>query len=211
MFASASTTRGDRACRVAITKAVGATKALAGLASHDVDGDRRHTAFNCSWFGYRDFLRFHAAISVEDAPFDRGSVDLSLQQARSRNRGHSARCLDLGDAGDLCCRIPVRLLDTEPTSGTADTLSPVRIARLRALACVFTGDLAYLLAGIHWLALRRGPVGNIYLFSYAFADQPRADGAKDGLRAQPLSHLHDPGFIGSFQKVLSVCESERAD
>ena len=171
MFASAPTTRGDRArLRVAITEAVGATKALAGLASHDVDGDRRHAAFYRSWFGYRDFLRFHAAISVKDAPFDRGSVDLSLQQDRSRNRSHSARCRDLGDAGNLCCRISVWLLDPETAGGAADTLSPVWTARLRALACVLTRYLAHVLACFYRFALLGGSFGNIYLFSYTFAD-----------------------------------------
>jgi len=184
---------------------------MAGRASHDVDGNRRYSALDRSWFSHRDFLRFHAAVPSEDATLDRCGVGFSLQQGRSRDCGHPARRVDLGNARNLCCRIPVRLLGTESASGAADTLSPIWTTRLRALACVFTRHLAYLLAGIHWLALRRGPVGNIYLFSYAFANQPRADGAKDGLRAQPLSHLHDPGFIGSFQKVLSVCESERAD
>ena len=69
---------------------------------------------------------------------------------------------------------------TESASGAAGTLSPIWTARLRALACVFTCHLACLLAGIYWFALHRGPVGDIYLFSHAFADQPCADAAEDG-------------------------------
>ena len=181
MFLSGSRTWRERArLRIAITETDGTTKALAGLASHDVDGDCRHTAFNRSWFSHRDFLRFHAAVSSKDATLDRCGVGFSLQQGRSRDCGHPARRDDLGNARNLCRRIPVRLLGTESASGAAGTLSPIWTARLRALACVFTCHLACLLAGICWFALHCGPVGDIYLFSHAFADQPCADAAEDG-------------------------------
>ena len=134
--------------------------------------------------GDRNFLRFHAAVSAEDVALDRCGVDFSLQQDRSRDCGHAARCRDLGDAGDLCRRIPVRLLDTESASGAAGTFSPVSIARLRALACVFTGHLAHLLAGIYWFALRRRSFRNIYLFSHAVADQPRQNSAEDSMKVE---------------------------
>ena len=50
-------------------------------------------------------------------------------------------------------RIPVWLLDTESTCSAAGTFSPVSTARLCALARVFTGRLAHLLARVYWLAL----------------------------------------------------------
>src|SRR5262249_8315683 len=147
-------------------------------ASHDVDGDRGHTALNRSWFSHRDFLRFHAAVSAKDATLDCSGVGFSLQQGRSRDCSHASRCGDLGDAGDLCRRISVWLLDTQSASGAADTLSPVSTARLRALARLFTRHLAHLLAGVPWFVVRVRSVGDICLFSYAFADQPRSHTAE---------------------------------
>jgi len=52
---------------------------MAGRASHDVDGNRRYSALDRSWFSHRDFLRFHATVSAKDATLDRCGVDLPLQ------------------------------------------------------------------------------------------------------------------------------------
>ena len=76
-------------------------------------------------------------------------------------------------------RIPVRLLDTASPSGAAGTLSPVSTARLRALACVFTGYLAHLLARVYWFALPCHSFRDRCLFSDAVADQPRQGNADD--------------------------------
>lgn len=166
----APTTTGERSeLRIAITKTTGANESLVGRASHDLDGDCRYTAFNCFRVSHRDFLRFHAAVSAKDATLDCCGVDFSLQQDRSRDCGHAARRHDLGDAGNLCRRISVWLLDTASTSGAAYTPSPVSIARLRALACIFTRYLAHLLACFYRFALPGNTFGNIYLFFYAFS------------------------------------------
>ena len=80
MFLSGSRTWRERArLRIAITEADGTTKALAGFASHDVDGDRRHAALDS--FGVRDrnFLRVYSAVSGKDITVDRRSVDFPLQ------------------------------------------------------------------------------------------------------------------------------------
>ena len=163
------TATGRARLRIAVTKAAGKTKALACFASYDLDGDRRYAALDRSWFSHRDLLRFHTVVSTKDATFDCRSVDSSLQQDCSRNCGHAARCPDLGNASDLCCRIPIRLLDLEPAGGAASTLSSVSIARLRALACIFTRYLAHILACFSWFALPGRSFGNNYLFSDAFA------------------------------------------
>ena len=78
----------------------------------------------------------------------------------------------MGDAGDLRCRIPVRLLDVESASSAAGTLSPVSTARLRTLACVFTGYLAYVLAGLYWFAFSGYSLCDHPLFCDAAVDQP---------------------------------------
>src|SRR5438876_11498585 len=58
IFESAGVTRGNRAgLRVAITEAIGATEALAGRASHDLDDNRRHTALHRARFRHRNVLR----------------------------------------------------------------------------------------------------------------------------------------------------------
>lgn len=181
-FASARAKQRERAClRFTIAKATGATKALACCASHDIDGDHRYAAFHCSRLSHRNFLRVYAAISPEDIAVDRCGVDLSLQQDRGRDRRHAPRCDDLGDAGALCCRISVWLLDSESASGTARTPSPVSTTRLRALARIFAGGLAHILASICWFALRRHPFGDIYLLSHALTDQPCPDTTKSKL------------------------------
>src|SRR6476660_4641406 len=65
--------------RTALAWAIGATKALAFRASHDVDGDCRHAAFHRSWLGDWDFLWLHPAVSAQDVVVDCGSVGLPLQ------------------------------------------------------------------------------------------------------------------------------------
>ena len=164
-----STAAGRVRLRIAITKAAAKTEVLACFASYDIDGDRGYAALNCSWFSHRDLLRLHTVVSAKDAAFDCRGVDPPLQQDRRGDCGHAARCPNLGNAGDLCCRIPIRLLDLEPAGGAASTFSSVSIARLRALACVFTRYLAHVLACLSWFALLGSSFGNIHLFSHAFA------------------------------------------
>src|SRR4029077_12466205 len=120
-----------------------------GRASHDVDDDRRHAALDRLRVSDWNFLRVQSAVSAEDVAVDRRGVDFPLQQDRCRDCGNAARCSDLDNAGNLCRRIPVRLLDPESPSRAAGTLSSVSTARLRALACVFAGYLAYLLARVY--------------------------------------------------------------
>ena len=54
-----------------------------------------------------------------------------------------------------------------------------RFARLHALACVFAGRLAHLLARLYWFALPGRSLRDRCLFSDALADQPREDTAED--------------------------------
>jgi len=97
-------------------------------------------------------------------------VGLPLQQNRSCDRRDAARCHDLGDARSLSCRVPIRVLDPESSSRPARTLSPISTARLCALARIFTGGLADVLACVCWIALRRHPFGSIYICPDALAD-----------------------------------------
>ena len=167
---SARVTSGKRAgLQVAITTATGAAEALAGGASHDVARDRRHAAFDCSRVGHRNFFWLHAALSTQDVVVDRRGVDFSLQQNRSCDCGHSARRRHLGDAGDLHRRVSIRVLELAPDSSPTRAFSPIRTARLHALARIFAGRLAYLLAGIRRFALPRHPFGDTYLFSHSHA------------------------------------------
>ncbi len=148
--------------------------------------DRRYAALDRSRVGDRNFLRLQPAVSAKDIIVDRRSVDFPLQQNRCRHCGNAARCSDLGNAGTLCRRIPVRLLDTESSSGAAGTLSPVSTARLRALACIFTGYLAYLLARLCRIPLPIGSLGDHYLFSHAVADQPRQGDADKSVKMERI-------------------------
>ena len=84
----------------------------------------------------------------------------------------------MGDAGDLCCRIRVRLLDAESAGGAAGTFSPISTARLRTLACVFTRYLAHFLARFYRFAFPGHSLRDHRLCSHAPADQPLADPAK---------------------------------
>ena len=212
-FASVRAKQRERArLRFTIAKATGATKALACCASHDADGYHRYAALDCSWLSHRNFLRVHAAISSEDIAVDRCGVDLSLQQDRGRDCRHAPRCHDLGDAGDLCCRISVWLLDPESAGGAARTPSPVSTTRLRALARIFAGGLAYILASICWFALRRHPFGDIYLLSHALTDQPCPDTTKSKLEFCEVerSETSLTGFLGcasrNFQRFFAFSE-----
>ena len=63
--------------------------------------------------------------------------------------------------------------------GSTRAFSPVWIARLCALARVFAGRLAHLLAGVYWFALPGHSLRDHCLFSHAPADQPRQDSAED--------------------------------
>jgi hypothetical protein len=170
---------------------------MACFAPYDVVGDRRYAAFNCSWFSHRDFLRFHAAVPAKDVILDRDGVDLPLQQGRSRDCGQPARRPHMGDAGNLCCRIPVRLLDAKSAGGAADTFSPVSTTRLRALACVFTRYLAYLLARLYWVAFPGHSLRDYCLFCHAFADQPRQNAIENvgGTRPPDALGSSDAGHL----------------
>ena len=170
--------------QIASAEAARANEELVGRASHDVDDDRRYAALDRSRVGDRNFLRVHAAVSAKDIIVDRCGMGLSLQQSRSGNCSHAARRRHLGDAGDLCCRVPVWLLDTESTCSAASTFSPVSTARLCALARVFTRRLADFLARVHWLALLSRTVSYRCLFSDAVAHQPRQGSADDSIGSE---------------------------
>ena len=174
-----ATYKGRVRLRVTIAEAARANKELVGRASHDVDGDRRYPALHRFRIGDWNFLRVHSALSAEDIAVDRCSVDFPLQQDRCRDCRNATRCSDLGNAGNLSRRIPVRLLDTASPSGAASTLSPVSTARLRALACVFKSYLAHLLARVYWFALPFHSFRHRCLFSDAVAHQPRQGNTDD--------------------------------
>ncbi len=79
-FEAAELTSGSRAgFRIAIAKTTRATEALVGSASHDVDGDRRHTALHRARVGHRNFLWLHPAVSAEDVVVDHRGLDLPVQ------------------------------------------------------------------------------------------------------------------------------------
>src|SRR6266436_6833644 len=154
---------------------------MACRASHDVDGDCRHASFYCSRVGDWNFLWLHAAVSAQDLVVDRCGVGLPLQQDRSCDCRDGARRRHLGDARALFCRVSSRVLDLESPGSSARAFSPVWTARLCALACIFTGRLAHVLARVCWFALPRDPFGDTYLFSYALADWSRPNAAQRGL------------------------------
>src|SRR4030095_15683430 len=93
----------------------------------------------------------------------------------------------MGYAGNLCRGIPSRLLESSASRGSTRAFSPVWFARLHALARIFAGRLAYLLARLYWFALPGHSLRDHCLFSHATADQPRADAAEDSLRWKALS------------------------
>jgi hypothetical protein len=151
---------------------------VVGRASHDVDDDRRYAALNRSGVGDRNFLRVHTAVSAKDVAVDRCGMGFPLQQNRCGDCGNAARCSDLGDAGNLCRRIPSWVLEPSAFSGPTRAFSPVWFARLHALARFFAGRLACLLACLYWFAFPGYSLRHHCLFSYALADQPRADAGK---------------------------------
>lgn len=203
-FVSARAKRTESAgLPITIANATSGIKGLACFASNDADGDRRHSPFDCPRLSYRHLLWIHAPLSSQDAIVDRRGLDLSLQQGCSCDCGHAARRGDLGHASDLCCRVPVWLLDTESASSAAGTLSPVPLARLCALASVFTLRVARLLARVCWFALRGYPLSDIYLLPHAIINQPCPDAAKT---KREFCHLSSEDL-----GTPAVCESERAD
>ena len=181
-------TAGRRArLQIASAEAARANEELVSRPSHDVDDDRRYATLDRFRFGDRNFLRIYAAVSAEDIDVDRRCVDFPLQQDRRRDCGNTARCSDLGNAGNLSRRIPVRLLDTASPRGATNTFSPVSIARLRALACVFTGNLAHLLARVYWFALPFYSFRDHCLFSDAPPDQPRQSNAGQSMKVETVA------------------------
>lgn len=108
-------------------------------------------------------------------------MGLPMQQNRRGYRSNAARRADLGDASDLRCRISNRLLEFTAAASPARTFSPVWTPRLRALACIFTGRLAGILACVCWFAISRDSFGNHYLFCDAVIGQSCSDSTEDGL------------------------------
>jgi len=221
--------------RDTIAKITDAAEELAGRASYDVDDDRRYAALNRSGVGDRNFLRVHTAVSGKDVAVDRRGMGFSLQQNRCRDCGNAARCFDLGDAGNLCRRISSRVLEPSASGSPTCAFSPVWFARLHALARIFAGRLAHLLARLCWFAFSGHSLCDHCLFSHAPADQPRKNpaivvfvmlsGAKHlrlffsrrssrnlqrffALLRMTLAVLEKPIQRNT---LLSVCESECAD
>ena len=174
-----ATSRERVSLRGTVTKTTGADEELVGRPSHDVDDDRRHAALDSSRVSDWNFLRVHSAVSAEDIAVDRRSMDFSLQQDRCGDCGNAARCSDLGNAGNLCRRIPSRVLDPSASDGPTRTFSPFWFARLHALARVFARRLACLLARFYWFSLPGRSLGDHCLFSHAPVDQPRQNSAED--------------------------------
>ena len=183
IFESAGVTRGNRAgLRVAITETIGATEALAGRASHDLDGDRRHATLDRAGVGNRNFLWLHPAVSTEDVVVDRCGLDFPLQQDRSCDRCHAARRNDLGNAGVVSRRVSIWMLDPESASSSTCASPPIPAPRLCALACFFSSGVADVLASVRRFAVRCDPFSNSYLLRYALADQSRSSSAEKGVR-----------------------------
>ena len=63
------------------------------------------------------------------------------------------------------------MLEFAAAASAACSFSPVWTARLRALACIFTGRLAHILAGVCRLHVPRGSFGDHYLFRDAVAGE----------------------------------------
>jgi len=158
-----------RGLRVAITGAACAAETLASGTSHDSDDNCRHAAFHRSWVSHWNFFRLHTALSAEDLTIDRYGVGLPVQQDCSCDCSDPARCSDLGDAGDLRCRISIGMLELASHRSAACAFSSIWIARLRALACLFAGRVAHLLACLRWLPVSRGSFGHHHLFCNAVA------------------------------------------
>ena len=106
-------------------------------------------------------------------------MGLPVQQNRRRDCSHAARCLDLGDAGDLCRRISFGLLEFALADGASRAFSPIRTTRLRALECFFTGRLADFLAGVCWLPVSRHPFGRYRVFRNPHPGKPRSNVAEN--------------------------------
>lgn len=145
---------------------------MAHRASHDLDGDRGHPALYRAWVGHRNFLRVYPAVSAEDVAVDCCGMGLPLQQDRSCDCCDAARRNDLGNAGVVCRRVSVWMLDPESASSSACASPPIPTPRLRALACFFSSGVADVLASVRWLSISRHPFGNRHLFCDAIAGEP---------------------------------------
>ncbi len=149
-------------------------------------------------------------------------MGLPLQQDCSCNCGDPARCRDLGDARDLSRRISFGVLESSAAASSARTFPPVWTSRLRALACIFTGRLAYILACVCWLAFLGDSFGDHHLFCDAVARESGSDTAEDQLiqsvrRYQrvcaPLSTLVTAGADrgGSEHGIIPGSRGQRLD
>src|SRR5205823_10372433 len=156
--------------RITIAKTTRANEGLAGRASHDLDGDRRHATLDRAGVGNRNFLWLHPAVSTEDVVVDRCGLDFPLQQDRSCDRCHAARRNDLGNAGVVSRRVSIWMLDPKSASSSTCASPPIPAPRLRALACIFTRCLADVLASVRRFAVRCDPFSSDCLFSYAVVD-----------------------------------------
>ena len=168
--------------RITIAKTTRANEGLAGRASHDLDGDRRHATLDRAGVGNRNFLWLHPAVSTEDVVVDRCGLDFPLQQDRSCDRCHAARRNDLGNAGVVSRRVSIWMLDPESASSSTCASPPISAPRLRALACFFSSGVADVLASVRRFAVRCDPFRNSYLLRHAAANQSRPSPAENGVR-----------------------------
>ena len=76
------------------------------------------------------------------------------------------------------------MLEPSAAGGPTRAFSPVWFGRLYALARIFSGRLAHVLARIYWFALPCRSLGDHCLFSHATADQPSADAAEKRLTVE---------------------------
>src|SRR6266481_2058503 len=170
--------------RITIARAIGATKALAHRASHDFDGDRGHAALYRARIRDRNFLWVHPAVSAEDVVVDCCGMGLPLQQDRSCDCCDAARRNDLGNAGVVCRRVSVWMLDPESASSSTCASPPIPTPRLRALACFFSSGMSDVLASVRRFAVRCHPFSNSYLLRYAVANQSRPSSAEKRLTVE---------------------------
>jgi hypothetical protein len=155
-----------------------------------------------------------------------------MQQDCSCDCCDAARRGDLGDASNLRCRISVGMLELASDRRPACSFSPIWTARLRALACIFAGRLAHVLAGVCWFSVSRGPFSHHHLFCDAVTGESRSDTTESRLEfchveqsetsltfpGRPLRNFQ--GFFAPLRMTLpgpekpnhrTVCQSECAD
>src|SRR5262249_54847059 len=127
-------------------------------------------------------------------------------------RGYTSRCCNLGDACDLSGRISIGLLEFAAFAGTACPFSPVWTPRLRALACIFAGRLADILACVCRLPVSRDSFRNHRLFCNAVTGE-QGPNIRENTAARALTAAlpQVQNGWGRRPRLQAVCESGCAE